>query len=490
MEGPDNKDRMMTFCVPYLFLIRPRLLATLLALTLWPVLTNAATRELAAAGAPTVPEKFVLEQIAAGKVANLGTAFPDDGARAIRAVFLEELLTGSRKDVVIHRNGILIEGAIVREMLDLRNTEMTHDIRLAHCRFEGGVNFSKSVFTDGLSLEETVFLGPANFEEMKIIRGFNLQKASFRRSADFDQLDVAGVLQAGGVTFEDISATVSFNNLKIGGHACFTNALFSGAVDFNSSRFANDFRLDGARFTHATAFASFEGLKVEGYTSFSQAQFAGYASLKDSRFNALDLTNVRWPERAYGEWLWLNGAVYQRISAGTERSSSSNLLALVDRAARRSAYSTDIYASLAEFYRREGYQREANQFLIAQKRRERDEALHGVAWCWSLFLDGFVGYGRSPERALFWSTLIVLLGMMVFRPQHMEPRTTNIKTDCYSAFWYSVDLFLPLIKLQDAEMWKPKDEVWFTRFWSRLHTMLGWALIPIAVAAWTGMLEK
>ena len=101
-----------------------------------------------------------------------------------------------------------------------------------------------------------------------------------------------------------------------------------------------------------------------------------------------------------------------------------------------------------------------------------------------------VGYGRSPERALFWSTSVVLLGMVVFRPHRMEPRTTNLKADHYSALWYSIDLFLPLIKLQDAELWKPRDEARFARFWSRFHTMLGWALIPIAVAAWTGMLEK
>ena len=295
-------------------------MAVLLTLLCLPYFTEAA-RAPVAAGAPTLTEKFLLEQIAAGKVADLNTAFPDENARVIRAVFLEELLTGSRKDVVIHRNGVLVEGAIVREVIDLRNTEMTHDIRLMRCRFEGGVNFSKSIFADGLSLEESVFQGASNFEEMKIGRGFSLRHAAFKGSADFDQLDVAGVLQAGGVSFEQTNGLASFNNLKVGGTAWFTNASFAGAVDFRYSRFASDLRLDGARFTHPAAFASFEGLKVEGSTSFLRAQFAGYASLKDSTFNALDLAEIRWPEREYGEWLWLNGAAYQRISAGQERSS-------------------------------------------------------------------------------------------------------------------------------------------------------------------------
>jgi hypothetical protein len=473
----------------FLFTTWPRFIAGMLTLWIAPLAAVAASRD-PGAGAPNIAEKYLLDQVAAGKVADLRGAFPDEGARMIRGVFLEELLNGSRKDCVIHRNGVQVEGAIVRELVDLRNTEITRDTRLVRCRFEGGVNFSKSIFKDGLSVEESVFHGPANFSEMKVARGFSLQKALVKRRADFEQLEVIGVLQAGGVVFEDVHGTVTFNNLKAGNTVCFTNALFAGAVDFKNSRVVGDLRFDGARFTHSTALASFEGLKVEGSTFFSQAEFAGYVSLKDGRFNALDLMLVKWPKREYGEWLWLNGVGYQRISAGDERSSSSNLLALVNRAAHRTAYSSDIYSSLAEFYRHEGYPREANQFLIAQKRRERDEALHGMEWCWSLFLDWFVGYGRSPERALFWSISIVLIGMIVFRPHRMEPRTTNLKTDFYSPFWYSVDLFLPLIKLQDAELWKPRDHFRFARFWSRLHTVLGWALIPIAVAAWTGMLEK
>ena len=480
----------MTRHPSFSFTVLSRLIAALLVIGLASFATVAAAREPVTAGAPNIAEKYLLDQVVAGKIANLNTAFSDEGNRVVRGVFLEELLTGNRKDGIIHRNGVQVEGAIVRELVELRNAEIARDTQLVRCRFEAGVNFSRSVFNESLSVAESVFQGPANFSEMKIRRGFSLEKAVFKCSANFEQLEVAGVLQAGGATFTDTNGIVTFNNLKAGSAVCFTNALFVGAVAFKFSRVAGDLRFEGARFTHATALASFEELKVEGSTSFAKAHFAGYASLKDSRFNALDLADVRWPEREYGEWLWLNGVGYQRISAGEERSSSSNLLALVGRAAHRTAYSSDIYSSLAEFYYREGYPREANQFLIAQKRRERDEALHGMAWGWSLFLDGFVGYGRSPERAFFWSVAIVLVGMLVFRPHRMEPRTTNLKTDFYSPLWYSVDLFLPLIKLQDAELWKPRDNYRFARFWSRLHTMLGWALIPIAVAAWTGMLAK
>lgn len=449
-----------------------------------------APRVPVSAGAPTVSEKFLIDQIVAGKVANLEDAFPNESARVIRGVFLEELLTGSRKDCVIHRNGVQIEGAIVRDPLDLRNAQITSDVRLARCRFEADVNLSKCSFEDGLSMEGSIFSGAVNGASMKIGRGGVLQGAIFRGPANFAQLEVQGVFMAGGVAFEDDRGSADFNSMKAGGNVFFTNALFGGTVQFQYSHVTDNLRFDGARFTNELALVNFEGLKADTGASFVGVTFAGYTSFKDAHFNMIDFSGVKWPVRSHGEWLWLNGMTYQRIAAGAEKESWSNLLALVDRAAHRTAYSTDIYSSLADFYRREGYPRQANQFFIAQKRREREEVLRGVERYWSLFLDWFVGYGRSPERALFWSTSIILVGVMVFRPQRMEARTTNIKTDHYSAFWYSIDLFLPLIKLQDAEMWKPRDEARFARFWSRLHTMLGWALIPIALAAWTGMLEK
>lgn len=449
-----------------------------------------APRVPVSAGPPTASEKFLIDQIVAGKVANLEDAFPNESARVIRGVFLEELLTGSRKDCVIHRNGVQMEGAIVLEPIDLRNAQVTSDVRLARCRFEADVNLSKCSFEDGLSLEGSIFSGAVNGTAMKIGRGAVLQGAIFRGSASFAQMEVQGVFQAGGVTFENARGSADFNSMKAGGNVFFTNASFGGTVQFQYSHVTDNLRFDGARFTNELALVNFEGMKADTGASFVGVTFAGYTSFKDAHFNMLDFSGVKWPVHSHAEWLWLNGMTYQRIASGAEKESWSNLLALVDRAAHRTAYSTDIYSSLAEFYRREGYPRQANQFFIAQKRREREEVLRGLERYWSLFLDWFVGYGRSPERALFWSTSIILVGVMVFRPQRMEARTTNIKTDHYSAFWYSIDLFLPLIKLQDAEMWKPRDEARFARFWSRLHTMLGWALIPIALAAWTGMLEK
>lgn len=446
--------------------------------------------ERVALGELSAAEKYLVDQAASGEVADLSEQFTNAAARVIRGRLLEELLTGARENFSMHRNGLLIEGAVVRELLDLRNSTIAHDTRLARCSFEGGVNLSKSGFESSFSVEGSVFNGPATFYAMKVGRGFFLQKTVFNAAVDFSQMEVGGVLIAGEASFNAPSHSAEFAGLKVSGNAFFTNATFAGPVNFQYSHITESFRLDGVRCTNARALVCFEAVKVAGLASVAGADFAGYVSFKDATLNSLDLSDVKWPGHKYEEWLWLNGLSYQRIAAGPQMNSWSNLFWLVDHAAHRSAYSTDVYTSLREFYRREGYPRQANKFFIAQKRREREEVLHGAAWGWSLFLDWFVGYGRSPERALFWSAAIVLFGMKVFRPPFMEPRRQDAKPDRYSPFWYSMDLFLPLVKLQDADMWKPRDESRFARFWSRIHTMLGWALIPIAVAAWTGMLEK
>jgi len=234
----------------------------------------------------------------------------------------------------------------------------------------------------------------------------------------------------------------------------------------------------------------FEEVKVGGATTFIDCRFAGYISFKDARFTAVDFSKVIWPTTHDDHpWLWLNGMNYGRISAGSEKDSWLNLYHLVQRSAHGSAYSSDVFTRLEDYYRKLGYPRPANAFFRAQKKREREEVLGGLSAAWSFFLEQFVGYGRSPERAIFWSVIIIGFGCVMFRPNRMEPQKSEYTERTYSPFWYSVDVYLPIIKLHDAEIWKPKEEYVLTHVWRRIHTILGWALIPIALAAWTGMLS-
>ncbi len=463
------------------------------AVAFFPICLFAASRPLPMLllDSPTITasEKFVLAQVGAGKPADLKSQFADETNRVLRAAFLEAVLTQSGTNV--HRNGFFIEHAVILDALDLHNAEVHFETSLVECRFAGEVNFSKSVFKNGFSLAGSAFDKPANFSSMKIGRAVIFDQTSFGAEVNAAQMEITGIFTANGVRFNSPSAAVDFTSLKIGGDAFFSQAAFAGPVTFKSADIAENWRFDGSLFASTNALVNFEEVKVGAATSFIGCRFAGYVSFKDAKFAALDFSKVTWPAvHDDNPWLWLNGMTFARISAGSEKDSWQNLYNLVQRTAHGTAYSADIFARFDDYYRKLGYPRQANAFFRAQKKREREEVLSGPSWAWSFFLEQFVGYGRSPERALFWSVAIIGFGCVMFRPNRMEPQLSEHAGRKYSPFWYSVDVYLPIIKLRDAEIWKPKEEYVMTNVWRRIHTILGWALIPIAIAVWTGMLSN
>ncbi len=59
----------------------------------------------------------------------------------------------------------------------------------------------------------------------------------------------------------------------------------------------------------------------------------------------------------------------------------------------------------------------------------------------------------------------------------------------YNPFWYSLDVFAPIIDLEAAKIWSPGPEKTFRWVFFRIQRILGWLLVPIAVAAFTGFLR-
>ncbi len=71
----------------------------------------------------------------------------------------------------------------------------------------------------------------------------------------------------------------------------------------------------------------------------------------------------------------------------------------------------------------------------------------------------------------------------------MEPQQPEDASRSYNALWYSLDLFLPLIDLQAASAWQPKQDRRFARNYMRVHRIFGWILIPVGLAAFTGIIK-
>jgi hypothetical protein len=95
----------------------------------------------------TEQEKFVLEQVEKGHIADLKKQFGDEKeTRHVRASFLEELLTNNINNFIPHRRGIRIGNAIIARPIDLESSEIIYDIALLDCHFNACLNFRDAIF--------------------------------------------------------------------------------------------------------------------------------------------------------------------------------------------------------------------------------------------------------------------------------------------------------------------------------------------------------
>ncbi len=177
---------------------------------------------------------------------------------------------------------------------------------------------------------------------------------------------------------------------------------------------------------------------------------------------------------------------YEHISAaGGEKAWEEVLLSWV----HHSKYSAQPYTQLEASFRGDGYPERADEVYVRLRQRQRDRlGWLGGAGDW--LLERLVRYGRSPERAFYLSAVVVLMGLLIFwREKDVQLQDPKDEGKRYNPLWYSLDLFLPFINLQAAGVWMPRQDSRLRRNYARVHTILGWDLIPIGLAAVTGIIK-
>jgi len=237
-------------------------------------------------------------------------------------------------------------------------------------------------------------------------------------------------------------------------------------------------------------------LLVEGLGDFERVIFRESVDLRRAQFQHLTLYEVKWPEGPQSRLL--TGVTFQFVSplseSGADSSSETNdskdwkdLLAWV----RRSHYDPAAYEQLEAALQRQGHSDLADQtYKSMQQDSVSQPSITWHAHLKNIFLHYSVGYGRDPEYAVYWSLAVIGVGWLVFRPRKdVEPRHKDDASRPYEALWYSVDLFLPLRTLGAADLWMPRQSSYGRRLYARIHTILGWILIPIGLAAVTGILS-
>jgi hypothetical protein len=449
-------------------------------------------------------EQSVRLQIQNGEVADLNVLFPEEDfpkdkfpdKRRLAASFIVELLTSHDGTLRVDPHGLWIVNAVITGELDLINQEIPYEVSLINCVFEDDVDLTDSHFA----------------------KAFSLTGSTFKHSIDFSGVNVDSDFDAEGGEFSSNEAT--FLNMKVGRDFRIGSRIFgSRSTSFANVRVGGDFETDGSEFRSEDI--SFEAMRVEGTFSVQRCTFnyvqTGHSenghgpkvSFVAARYSDvfLDGSSFRqaWTidfSRMQTDFLSLNdftpnplgqlrlGRMTFKFISPTSPNKLQFLLARGD---------AEFYADLENSLRTHGYSEEADTVFIARKRRERDKCTSFLSncdrggWVWNYFQDELAGYGKKLKYLLVWSLVFLFIGMVVFRSE--KGMRTQDKKDArhyyrrYCCFWYSLDLFLPIIKLGEADTWKPRDNRRWANVYRKVHIIIGSLFVPIGLAAWTGIIR-
>jgi hypothetical protein len=319
-----------------------------------------------------------------------------------------------------------------------------------------------SRFEDNLELQGLRVAGEAILAQMEVARTLYLDSAIIEGGVDLRQL------RAGALHAHALSVTAC-------GKCRFRGENMSIAADLilEGGKISADFSLENTQVggTLNLRFTYFSSPN----TSLAATKTDGCLNLTDTVFKkGVDLSNLSF------------GRLATRLRAETDENTWSAMRNLL----RQAEFRAEQYTQLEEYFRNRGQPDLADAVYLERRSQERVRQLKGTSAAVNWLLEVLVGYGRRPYLALIWSLFFVALGMRVFAREVMVcDKTYEGQELKYNAFWYSLDVFLPLTHLRAADVWVPRPRSTWRWTYLRIHHLLGWILIPLGLAAVSGLVN-
>ena len=312
-------------------------------------------------------------------------------------------------------------------------------------------------------------------------------------------------------------AALSARRLHVDGEVRVSDAVFSGDCDLTDSRISGNLNCTAATFERSMILS---GTKVGGafvWTSIN-SQPDTLLDLRSARLTRLKDDQESWP--AVGN-LFLDGCVYDTIDAESPNDADSRIDWLRRQEQGPSAFRPQPYGQLALVLKQLGQFGDSEEILIA---READSsgALPVSERLLHELLGLSIGYGYRPWRAMWIGISIIAFGALVFaigsragliaatkEVEHVFEGEIGYRlSDDYprfNALVYSLDMFVPLLDLQQATYWLPSssrgttlvNSRWYRltaggvlRFYLGFHIYLGWTLTTLLAVGLSGLVVQ
>ncbi|XRQ10079.1 hypothetical protein ACN3XK_04000 [Actinomadura welshii] len=395
--------------------------------------------------------------------------------------------------------GLIASGTRVDGHLWLEGSRITGGLWLDGANITGILNMSgvrlanpggDALLADRLSVEANVYcdqgfaatgevrLPGARVGGQLIFRGARLHNPS-GAALYASRLDVAAnVFCDGGFSAE---GEVRLRGARVGGYLSFVGARLSapqgtalnaddlgvetdvycsdgftatGAVSFAGARVTGQLSLRGALLRNEEGTAlSVQRLQAEELLLRTAEPIRGIADMSYARISLLRDDAASWPER-----MQLDGLQYETLEPPlTARERLDWLHRDTD------GYAPQPYERLAQTYRALGLDSDGRSVLLAKARDRR--GTQGVprkiiGW----LQDVLVGYGYRPFRAASWLIGLLVFGTIVFSLEN-PPVLNADDSPHFNAFFYTLDLILPIGDLGQERVFSPKGvHQWIANF--------------------------
>ncbi len=401
-----------------------------------------------------------------------GSIFESDSGFAIYADRINVAGSMFFRNGFIAKGGVRLLGAVVGSNLECDGGQFLHKGDSALC-------------CDGMMVMGSVFLR----------RGFRAE-GIVRLIGSI----IGGDLDCEGATF--------LNKHRIALDA--TQMKVTGGVNL-----CNRFSANGLiNFDNVTIEKQFTLLKIDSASTYA-------LSLGSASIGSILDDSASWPSK--GD-LFLDGLIYGKFHTDAPTDPMTRLVWL--RRQPDHQYFPQPYEQLAAVYRKEGRAEDAISVLI----QKNEDPLYLKELGWLERIGRFISkwticYGYKPFWVLYWFIGFAILGPIIFKigfrkglispaskPGHQRDSEGDdiAKSDDYphfNAFFYSLDVFLPIIDLHQEKYWLPNVAhgsvlfsyrglgmkiTWGTllRCWMWFQILMGWGLTSILIAGLTGLIRS
>ncbi len=362
------------------------------------------------------------------------------------------------------------------------------------------------------------FAGEAGFHGMEVGGEADFSGARFGREVRFDGAKVTGDLffRPEGEHRAEFDGEAGFLGIEVGGQASFSGARFGGPAYFEGASFSSDVFFNGAFFTGSVAsflsasfslVARFPGTRFACPVAFDHAHFRqqvyfsgtifdGDLSLRKARFSTLSFAHEG-QAATFAADVDLRGCTYSFIEF-IEIDDWRELMERMEPPASQP------WGQLIRALRAAGEERAAREAYY-EWRMSAGARIHYKEQKLRYLVDRFerhvAGYGVRSGPLFLWAGVILALGAVVFAmpgallPAKDFPAELSAELELADSGYVaplrglaaSVRLFVP-VEVSVGRHWEPAPG--FYSGCAAVLTLLGWILIPVAVASFTGLLRR